>query len=86
MSNSQVVTIRMPDDLKKRLEAEAKRQGVSINQLTNYMLNTQITELETISKLEHRLSKKSVASLKPRVNAILDKVPRRPVPEWDQVK
>ncbi len=53
MSNSQVVTIRMPDDFKKRLEAEAKRQGVSLNQLTNYMINTQITELETISKLEH---------------------------------
>ena len=86
MSNSQVVTIRMPDDLKKRLEAEAKRQGVSINQLANYMLNTQITELETISKLEHRLSKKSVTQLKSRVKAILDRVPRRPVPEWDRIE
>ena len=86
MSNTQVVTLRMPDDLKKRLEAEAKRQGVSINQLANYMLNTQITELETISKLERRLSRKSVASLRPRVKTILDKVPKRPVPEWDQVE
>ena len=52
----------------------------------NYMLNTQITELETISKLEHRLSQKSVTQLKPRVKAILDRVLRRPVPEKDKVE
>ena len=86
MSNTKVVTLRMPNDLKIRLEAEAKFQGVSINQLANYMLNTQITELETISKLENRLSKKSVSSLKSRVKAILDRVPRKFVPEWDRVE
>ena len=64
MSNTQVVTLRLPKDLKRRLEREAKYQGVSINQLTSYLLNSQLTQLESISILESRISKKSVKSLK----------------------
>jgi predicted HicB family RNase H-like nuclease len=40
LSKTRVVTLRMPAELKKRLEREAKYQGVSLNQLTNYLLNT----------------------------------------------
>ncbi|MCF8239781.1 MAG: type II toxin-antitoxin system HicB family antitoxin [Melioribacteraceae bacterium] len=85
MSNTQVVTLRLPKDLKRRLEREAKYQGVSINQLSNYLLNSQLTHLESISILESRLSKKSVSSLKRKVSQTLDKVPSRKVPGWDKV-
>jgi len=86
MNSTQVVTLRMPTELKKRLEREAKYQGVSINQLANYLLNTQITQLEMISNLETRLKRKSVAKLKKRVRDILQKVPNREVPEWDRIE
>jgi hypothetical protein len=86
MDNTQVVTLRMPTELKVRLEREAKYQRVSLNQLANYMLNTQITQLEMISMLESRLSRKSISSLKRKVNNILQKVPSREVQEWDRVK
>ena len=83
MSKTQVVTLRMPRELKRRLEREAKYQGVSLNQLTNYLLNLQLTQIEAISALESRLSQKSVHELKAKVGRILDKIPGRDIPEWD---
>ncbi len=84
MNNTQVVTIRMPLELKKRLEREAKYQGISMNRLTNYLLTVQLTQLETIASLESRLSKKSIPELQGKVRSILDKVPTRSVPSWDE--
>ena len=85
MSNTQVVTLRMPKELKRRLDREAKYQGVSTNQLANYLVNLQLTHLESISLLETRLEKKSIRSLKSKVNKIMDKVPERDVPAWDSI-
>jgi predicted HicB family RNase H-like nuclease len=51
MNNTQVVTLRMPTELKKRLEREASHQGVSLNQMANYLLNLQITQLERLLSL-----------------------------------
>jgi hypothetical protein len=86
MSDTQVVTLRIPKDLKRRLEREAKYQGVSINQLTNYLLNSQLTQLESVSILESRISQKSLSNLKKKANKILSKVPSREIPNWDKVK
>jgi hypothetical protein len=83
MNKTQVVTLRMPIEMKKRLEREAKYQGVSINQLTNYLLNVQLTQMEVITSLELRLKRKSIPALKVRVNRILNKIPSRKVPNWD---
>ena len=85
MSNTQVVTLRMPRELKRRLEREARYQGVSINQLANYLMTIQLTHLESVSILESRLEKKSIVSLKQKVKEILDKVPEREVPVWDRI-
>ena len=85
MSTTQVVTLRMPKELKRRLEREAKYQGVSINQLANYLMTIQLTYLESVSILESRLEKKSIPSLKRKVRDILDKVPEREVPVWDSI-
>ena len=86
MSDTQVVTLRIPKDLKRRLEREAKYQGVSINQLTNYLLNSQLTQLESVSILESRISQKSLSNLKKKAKKILSKVPSREIPNWDKVK
>ena len=86
MNRTQVVTLRLPVELKRRLEREAKYQGISLNQMTNYLLNIQLTQMEVISSLESRLSKKSISTLKIKVNSIMNKVPNRKVPEWDMTK
>jgi len=85
MSDTQVVTLRMPRELKRRLEREAKYQGVSLNQLANYLVNSQLTHMESVSILESRLEKKSIPALKRKARKILHKVPDRNVPVWDSI-
>ena len=86
MGKTQIVTLRMPEELKQRLEREAKNQGVSVNQLATYLLNVQITQLEMLSALEQRLRRKSVSGLKSSVSALLQKVPSREPADWDRVE
>ena len=86
MSKTQVVTLRIPVDLKARLENEAHIQGVSMNNLANYMLTTQISQIEVLSAIEARISRKDISSLKTKVNKVLDSVSKTPdVPEWDEL-
>jgi hypothetical protein len=86
MSKTQVVTLRVPVDLKVRLENEAHIQGVSMNNLANYMLTTQISQIEVHSAIESRISRKSISSLKTKVNKVLDSVQiNNDVPEWDKI-
>lgn len=82
MAKTQVVTLRMPKELKCRLDREAKYQGISLNQLTNYLVNIQLTHLESVSILESRLEKKSLRSLKGKVKKILDNVPEKDMSEF----
>ena len=85
MSDTQVVTLRMPRELKRRLDREAKYQGVSVNQLANYLVNSQLTHMESISILESRLEKKSIPVLKRKARRVLNKVPDRKVASWDSI-
>ncbi len=87
MSKTQIVTLRVPVELKVRLEHEAKHQGVSLNNLANYYLTTQLSQIEALSVIESRISKKNITSLKSKVKKILGAVPKRKaVPEWDAIK
>ncbi|MDQ7074231.1 MAG: toxin-antitoxin system HicB family antitoxin, partial [Gammaproteobacteria bacterium] len=80
-------TLRVPVELKSRLEHEAKQQGVSLNNLANYFLTTQLSQREALSMLEARISKKNITQLKSKVQKILAAVPKRKaVPEWDRIK
>jgi len=59
-----VVTLRIPLELKARLEHEAKHQGVSLNNLANYFLTTQLSQVKAISMIDERISKKIFLKLK----------------------
>ncbi len=87
MSKTQIVTLRVPVELKARLEHEAKHQGVSLNNLANYYLTTQLSQIEALSVIESRISQKNITALKSKVKKILGAVPKRKaVPEWDVIK
>ncbi len=87
MSKTQIVTLRVPVELKVRLEHEAKHQGVSLNNLANYYLTTQLSQIEALSVIESRISRKNITSLKSKVKKILSAVPKKKaVPQWDAVK
>jgi len=84
--STQVVTLRIPVELKARLENEAHLQGVSMNNLANYMLTTQISQIEVLSALEARVAQKDITSLRSRVAKVLESAPKTTeVPEWDKV-
>ncbi len=87
MSKTQVVTLRVPVELKIRLEHEAKFQGVSLNNLANYLLTTQLSQLEALSVIESRISKKNISDLKSKVIKVLEAVShKKTVPAWDAIK
>ncbi len=86
MSKTKIVTLRVPAELKCRLELEAKQQGVSLNNLANYFLATQLSQLETLSIIESRISGKNIPALNERVQSILKSVPyKETLPSWDRV-
>ncbi|MCP4695829.1 MAG: hypothetical protein GY862_03110 [Gammaproteobacteria bacterium] len=86
MSNTQAVTLTVPAELKNRLEDAARQQGVSLNNLANYLLTTQLSQLEFFAHMEQRLARKNIPELKQRVNEILVAVPEREdVQDWDRV-
>ncbi len=87
MNKTQIVTLRVPVELKVRLEHEARHQGVSLNNLANYFLTTQLSQIETLSVIESRISQKNITGLKSKVKKILDDLPKRKaVPEWYAIK
>jgi len=87
MNETQTVTLRVPASLKLRLEHEAKHQGVSLNNLANYFLTTQLSQIEALSAIESRISKKNIKILKSKVRKILEGISRRKdIPEWDVIK
>lgn len=85
MNRARILTIRMPVELKTRLELQARYQGVSLNQLTNYFINNELNQLEVMRHLEKRLSGRNIQRLKTDVQSILDKVSCRNIPEWDKI-
>jgi predicted DNA binding CopG/RHH family protein len=87
MPDTQVITLRVPSELKNRLAHEAKSQGVSLNNLANYFLTTQLSQLEALSVVEARIAKKDISALKAKVTELLNAVPKsKKVSAWDAVQ
>jgi hypothetical protein len=87
MPDTQIITLRVPVELKNRLAHEAKSQGVSLNNLANYFLTTQLSQMEALSVVESRIAQKDISTLKAKVSKLLDAVPKnKAIPEWDAVQ
>lgn len=85
MPKPSVLTIRVPSDLKHRIELVAEEQGVSINQLAMYMFTKEIGNLEanqTISSFWKDYSKEKILA---GFDEVMKKVKDRPVPDWDKI-
>ena len=85
MAKASVLTIRVPADLKQRIESAADEQGVSINQLAMYMFAREVTSLEAgerISKYWTGVDKNEIFA---SFDNVMQKVKKRRVPKWDEV-
>ncbi|NKB69674.1 MAG: toxin-antitoxin system HicB family antitoxin [Candidatus Latescibacteria bacterium] len=81
-----VLTIRVPKDLKDRIEKMAHRQGVSMNQFAIYAFTREISELESADFFQSQYQGKKPKEIMADFDAVMGKVPKREVrPAWDQI-
>ena len=83
MSKASVLTIRVPADLKQRIETAAEEQGVSINQLAMYMFAREITSLEAGEKISKYWTGYEKDEVLTAFDKVMRKVKKRRVPKWD---
>jgi uncharacterized protein (DUF1778 family) len=84
-SKKNTLTIRVPEDLKNRIEKVSALQGVSINQFALYAFTREIADLENRSYFDAVVGKLDKKQLLDAVDEILASVPERPVPDWDRL-
>ncbi len=77
--------VRIPKELKHRIEKVAEQQGVSINQLALYMFTKEINDLETTNYFEKYWKNKSKKEIINDFDMVIDKVSDREIPDWDQL-
>ena len=83
---SNVLTIRVPKDLKDRIEKMAHHQGVSMNQFAIYAFTREISELESAAFFQSQYEGKKPKDIMAAFDAVMDKVPnRKSRPAWDQM-
>ena len=80
-----VLTIRVPQRLKSRIEKYSALEGVSINQFALYAFAKEIAELETNQYFRERLRGKKKEDLVAAFDAVMAKVPNRMPPKWDRL-
>lgn len=80
-----LLTIRVPEDLKARIERYSAMQGVSINQFAMYVFAKEIGELESSRYFSNLLRNKTRQDVAAGFDAAMSKVRSRPVPAWDRL-
>lgn len=86
IKQNNVLTIRVPKDLKDRIEKMAHHQGDSMNQFAIYAFTREISELESTSFFQSQYEGKKPKEIMDDFDAIMDKVPKRKTqPAWDQM-
>ncbi|MBE7440583.1 MAG: toxin-antitoxin system HicB family antitoxin [Spirochaetales bacterium] len=83
-AKTNVLTLRIPQDLKDRIEKMADQQGVSINQLAMYAFAREITEMETRGYFQRIYGTKSGKQLRAGFERVMSKVKSDRVPNWDK--
>ena len=79
-----VLTIRVPEDLKDRIEKYSAIQGVSINQFALYAFTKELAELETNRYFSSVLKERTKDENLKDFDRVMQKVQPRPVPDWDR--
>ncbi len=85
-TKASLLTLRIPSELKHKIERLAEEQGVSINQLALYAFTKEVKELETRSFYERYYKGKSKKEIIYGVKEVLNKLNNEGnIPEWDKL-
>lgn len=83
---SNVLTIRVPKDLKDRIEKMAHQQGVSMNQFAIYAFTREISELESATFFQSQYESRKPKEIMDDFDVVMAEVPtRKKQPSWDQL-
>ncbi len=85
MANASVMTVRIPADLKHRIEIIAAEQGVSLNQLAMYMFARGVSSMEAGHKISKYWKGYQKAKIIDEFDEVMLKVKADDVPDWDKV-
>jgi hypothetical protein len=86
MSKTNILTIRVPSDLKNRIVRVAEEQGVSINQLAMYMFTKELGNIEAGQYFAYLLEGYSGKEILAGFDNVIAKVKKRRVPDWDKLE
>ena len=84
-NKSSVLTLRLPNELKHKIELTAQKQGVSLNQLAMYAFTKEVLELESASHFSRYWKGKAKGEVFGAIDGVIKKIKRRPVPLWDKL-
>lgn len=85
MAKANVMTIRVPEELKERIENTASLQGVSINQFALYAFTKELAELENSHHFRKYLKGKKREDIIKNFDLLMKRIPAREVPDWDRL-
>ncbi len=84
MGKPETCILRLPTDLKQRLEREAEREGLSLNQWALYNLSQSVAFTEAYRELRSRLSQTDIVKAKETAWRLVTRpTPGAPRPAWD---
>jgi hypothetical protein len=84
-TNASVLTLRVPLELKHRIEQVADEQGVSINQFALHSLIKEIKDMETYNFFAARWHNKSKKVVLDKFHDVLRKIKSKKSPVWDTI-
>jgi len=84
-NKASVLTIRVPSELKHKIERVADEQGVSINQLALYAFTKEIQEIETSEYFSQYRGATPKNKVFDDFDSVMNKIKSNEVPEWDKM-
>ena len=83
--NRSTLIIRLPNNLKHKVELMAEEQGVSLNQFALYAFTKEVVQAETQSYFQNKWHGQTKKAIFSNFDEIIKKVGRRKVPDWDKI-
>jgi hypothetical protein len=86
MKNKQsTLIIRLPNELKHKVELMAEEQGVSLNQFALYAFTKEVIQTETQSYFQNIWKNKTKKEILGNFDEVVKKVGKGKVPDWDKI-
>lgn len=79
------MTLRLPVDLKNRIEIVAEEQGVSLNQLAMYMFSREVSSFEAGNKISDYWKGYDKEELLSGFDSVMGKIKKGKTPKWDAI-